>query len=491
MGKLRVTPLNTVPKHRAFVYQEEAVLAIRDLEYAAVFHEQGLGKTKIAIDVLLYWLSESVVDTALVVTKKGLLANWQREFAQHTSLHPRLFSQSRKENFHVFNSPSRVMLCNFEVVVSEFERFKLFLRSRDVGIIIDESAKIKNPQARVTQCLLELGPLFKRRIIMTGTPIANRPYDIWAQIFFLDQGASLGTDFTEFQNLFDLSSQYRENLEARAAFETALNTLFPRISAFAVRETKSGGLIELPEKVIHSVQTTWEDYQYDLYLQYRNDLRATILRDGVVTEDKAEGVLKRLLRLVQVTSNPMLVDQNYSAEPGKLPYLTDLIDQIRDNDEKCIVWTSFNENADWLARQLRPHGTCKIHGKMSTEQRNRSVERFLGDKATRILVATPGAAKEGLTLTVANHVIFYDRSFSLDDYLQAQDRIHRITQQRVCHVYNLVMKESVDEWVDVLLHAKQMAASLGQGDVELQEYQSKAGYDFADILKEGTWNYGD
>jgi SNF2 family DNA or RNA helicase len=187
---------------------------------------------------------------------------------------------------------------------------------------------------------------------------------------------------------------------------------------------------------------------------------------------------------VQVASNPILVDQNYSAEPGKLPYLTSLIDQIHDNGEKCIVWTSFNKNAEWLARQLKAHGTCQIHGKMSMEQRNKSVERFLGDDATRILVATPGAAKEGLTLTVANHVIFYDRSFGLDDYLQAQDRIHRITQQKVCHVHNLIMQDSVDEWVDVLLHAKHMAAGLGQGDIKLEEYQSKSEYEFADILKE-------
>lgn len=165
----------------------------------------------------------------------------------------------------------------------------------------------------------------------------------------------------------------------------------------------------------------------------------------------------------------MLVSQDYSSEPGIVPYLTSLIGHIRDKGEKCTVWTSFNENAEWLARQLKLHGTCQIHGKMSMEQRNKSVEHLLGDDATRILVATPGAAKEGLTLTVTNHVISYDRSFSLDDYLQAQDRVHRITQQKVCHVHNLIMQDSVDEWVDVLLHAKHMAAGLGQGDIELGE----------------------
>lgn len=59
----------------AFKYQKEAVDAIKDLEYGAIFHEQGLGKTKIAIDILLYWLNNSV-DTVIIVTKKTLVLNW-------------------------------------------------------------------------------------------------------------------------------------------------------------------------------------------------------------------------------------------------------------------------------------------------------------------------------------------------------------------------------------------------------------------------------
>jgi len=76
-------------------------------------------------------------------------------------------------------------------------------------------------------------------------------------------------------------------------------------------------------------------------------------------------------------------------------------------------------------------------------------------------VATPGAAKEGLTLTVANHAVFFDRSFSLDDYLQAQDRIHRISQTQTCFVWNLIGSDTIDEWVDSLLTAKRLAAQTG------------------------------
>lgn len=67
-------------KHEAFPYQHEAFEEIKDKEYAAIFHEQGLGKTKIAIDLLLYWLEKRDIDTVLVVTKKTLVRNWVEEF---------------------------------------------------------------------------------------------------------------------------------------------------------------------------------------------------------------------------------------------------------------------------------------------------------------------------------------------------------------------------------------------------------------------------
>lgn len=121
---------------------------------------------------------------------------------------------------------------------------------------------------------------------------------------------------------------------------------------------------------------------------------------------------------------------------------------------------------------------------MNYDDRNGSISTFLDNPGTKILIATPGAAKEGLTMTVANHVIFYDRGFSLDDYLQAQDRIHRISQEKICYVHNLILKNSIDEWVDVLIHAKTNAAKLGIGDIGVGEYRAIIDYSFNDIVAE-------
>lgn len=470
-----------IAKYDAFQYQKEAFEAVKDLEYAAIFHEQGLGKTKIAIDLLLYWLAETSVDTVLVVTKKQLVQNWSREFKNHTAIKPAVLDTNKQSNFYVFTGPARVVVTNFEVLVSEFDQVKLFLQTRNVAIIIDESAKLKNPDAKLTKTFFELSTLFKKRVIMTGTPVANRPYDIWAQIFFLDQGKSLGTDFKSFKKETDLSNKLSRDEDLQNSFEDMVSGIHAKIKDFSVRETKNSGIIELPDKVYIKETVNFAAEQKALYDRVREELKIEIVKDGQLVEDDSSAIVKRLLRLVQVTSNPRLVDDSFSGESAKEAVLDRLIHEILANGEKCIVWSSFIENINYFCQKYVELGSVKIHGGMNMTDRNRSVERFYTDDY-RVLFATPASAKEGLTLTMANHVIFYDRGFSLDDYLQAQDRIHRISQKKTCYIHNIIVNESIDEWVDVLLKSKQNAAFLAQGDISLNKYKEVADYSFGDLI---------
>lgn len=233
-----------------------------------------------------------------------------------------------------------------------------------------------------------------------------------------------------------------------------------------------------------------EPKQSEIYAAYREEARAEVLRDGIVVVDDADAILKRLLRLVQVASNPHLVDEAYDQNPGKVGELTRLVEEAVDDASKIIVWTSFVDNVDWLCELLAKFGAVKVHGQLEMDARNRAIEEFKNNSSARILVATPGAAKEGLTLTVANHAIFYDRSFSLDDYLQAQDRIHRISQEMPCYIWTLISENTVDEWVDALLSAKRLAAQLLQADNSETEFETKVSYEFgrtiARILSQET-----
>ena len=298
----------------------------------------------------------------------------------------------------------------------------------------------------------------------------------------MDFGESLGKNFNEFKATTDLSNKLASSEEKQEAFEDSVSSIYDRISKFSVRETKDSGIIELPDKVYVQERMDFESDQEIFYDRICEELIIEIERDGEIIIDDSSATVKRLLRLVQATSNPRLIDESYEGSSVKEEYLDELIQKIMADGEKCIVWSSFIDNIDYLCKKYSDLGSVKIHGKMNMADRNRSVERFRKDEY-KILFATPASAKEGLTLTMANHVIFYDRGFSLDDYLQAQDRIHRISQKKTCYVHNLIVNGSVDEWVDALLNAKQNAASLAQGDMPLNKYQETADYSYGDIIK--------
>jgi SNF2 family DNA or RNA helicase len=349
---------------------------------------------------------------------------------------------------------------------------------------LDEAQKIKNPYTDVAKALHKLAPLFVRRVIMTGTPVANRPFDIWSQIYFLDQGAALGPNFDDFKADLDLTNDMWRDEDKRRSFEVALGGVFDRIRSFTVRETKATAGIELPEKRIENVAVVLAPRQRELYDEVCRNLSAEVVIGGELIEDDSEAVLKRLLRLVQVASNPGLVDESYDEVPAKAVALDELLNRAVADGSKAIVWTSFIANAEWLTRHLGRFNPVTVHGRLDIGVRNGAIATFKNDPDCKVLVATPGSAKEGLTLTVANHAVFYDRGFSLDDYLQAQDRIHRISQERTCYVWNLIAEETVDEWVDALLGAKRLAAQFVQADVDAAEYARVANYDFGRIVHE-------
>ena len=474
-------PPSLATKHEAYPYQVDAVLALRDLPYAAVFHEQGLGKTKIAIDMLLFWLEDDVVDTVFVVTKKILVQNWVDELTAHCHVTPRILAGNASRNGLALSSPGLIYVMNYEVVMTNFALVRDFLATCRVGAILDESQKIKNPHTRLAQCFHALADDFERRLIVTGTPAANRPFDIWSQVKFLDQGVALGRSFDEFRAAYDLP---REPGPAEVQrYGERLGSTMQRLRGFSARETKDTAGIDLPAKTIRTHFVEMAPVQRSMYCAYRDRLALELRTSGARLEDDAGAVLKRLLRLVQCASNPRLLDPSYAECPGKFPKLEEILQEVNEQQTKAVLWTQFVDNVEWLAARLHQFRPERLHGRLTAEERYRAVSRFKRHDDVRLLVATPGVAKEGLTLTVATHAIFFDRGFGLDDYLQAQDRIHRISQTEPCFVHNLMAKGTIDEWTDALLHAKHRAAQLTQGDVDQEDFQDLFGAEAAQILE--------
>lgn len=471
-------------KKNAFPFQQDAFDIIKNQKYFAVFHEQGLGKTKIAIDLSYFWLENEIVDSVLIVTKKSLINNWIDELEFHGNMPPIVFDSNKAKNFHKFSFPGYLYLTNYELIRDNKESFMRFIKHRKVGIILDESTQIKNPSSKTSKSLHYISSECIRRIIMTGTPISNRPYDMWSQIFFLDLGERLGESFEDFKENYDLNNDLNNNPGGQIIFKNNLSLLNQKLSDCSLRETKKTAGLKLPGKSFIAKEIAMDNKQQILYKKIQQELSAIVLKNGKFIEENVESVLKRLIRLVQISSNPALVDQSYSNVPPKLKATEEIVQNAVEQGSKVIIWTNFVENVDLITNYFKEYGAVGISGNVDNNLRNTYLSDFRNNESIKLLIATPGVAREGLTLVEANHAIFFDRNFSLENYLQAQDRIYRISQKKECFIYKLLAINSIDYWVDSLLEAKEISARYAQGDITKEDYEAGMSFDFFEILKE-------
>ena len=341
-----------------------------------------------------------------------------------------------------------------------------------MAIVLDESHKIKNPDAKTTKAVLALRNLAKKRIIITGTPIANKPLDLWAQFYFLDKGELLGDDYKKFEKKYSVNLKDINLPEQKDQF----NNLREIILSNSIRRLKKD-VLELPEKIYIDKYVEIKGQQKKTYVQLKKELYIEITNmDGEKIIDESNELLKKLLRLAQIASNPFLIDKAYNETPAKFPLLDALVENILEEKEKVIVWSCFVENIRILYRRYKKLGSLMLYGDIPIEKRNEIVKQFRRNDELAILIANPAAAREGLTLTAANNAIYLDRNFNLVDYLQSQDRIHRISQTKECRIYKLIAKNTIDEYVDEIIYKKHKLAEYIQGDIdniESKQYLTK------------------
>ena len=450
-------------------YQVDAIKFILEHENIPLFDEQGLGKSKIIIDALCHELKQKRIDGAIIICNKTLAFNWENEISKHSTLTSTTILGGPGHRTTGMFTNAEFYIINYEAVISELDRLRDLMRWKKFAIVLDESQKIKNPFSKVTQAVLQLRNYAKKRIIATGTPIANHPEDLWSQFFFLDNGVLLGTDFSKFENRYKLNPR-----DDPADSAHRFKELQELIGTMALRRQKSD-VLKLPEKVFETQKITLEPQQREMYNQLKKKLYIEIVNEhNARVRDESKAIFKKLLRLVQITSNPRLFDFSYKETPAKFKKLDLLIKKIVKKKEKVIVWTSFVDNIRILRKRYEKYGTLVIYGEQTMSERKKAVESFQEDSHYRVLIANPSAAKAGLTLIAANNAIYLDRSFKLDDYLQSQDRIHRFGQTKNCRIVILEAKDSVDEYIDHILDVKHDVARFIQKDSVSLARRSKA-----------------
>lgn len=436
-------------------HQVEGTDFLRANEYAALFDEQGLGKSKQVIDAISAEIAAGALAGALIICPNGLKSNWASEVERFSALPFARFGAGAKARRTAFRSlKAAFYIINYEAVDGELASLRALLRFKPMALILDESHRIKTPDAKVTKAILELRNEAARRYLLSGTPVANKPDDLWSQMFFLDGGERLGESPEAFKARYGDARGYRNADDLRE-----------RLSDVSLRRLKEG-TIDLPEKTERRVSVALTLQQRKMYDEMRNELALWVVSlTGDQVLKQADAILARLVRLAQLSSNPRLLDASYKEAPGKLLALdAELAAHLATAGRKAIVWTSFVPHIDGLKERYAQHRPVAIYGEMTTEERDQAVNAFREDDDVRLMIANPAAAREGLTLTEANLAIYLDRTFNLVDYLQSQDRIHRISQTEACEIVLLIGQETVDEFIDFSLEQKRRLAQFVQSD---------------------------
>src|SRR5262245_58868295 len=230
-------------KELALTHQEEGTQFLRGRERAALFDEQGLGKSKQLIDAIAAEIESGSIAGALIVCPNGLKSNWGREIERFSTLQYAVFGAGRAARRMAFRSlRASFYVINYEAVAGELPALRALLRFKRMALVLDESHRIKSPEARVTRAVHQLRREAARRYLLTGTPVANKPEDLWSQIFFLDDGEALGTTFDEF----------RERYQTPDGGYQAVDDLKSRLTNLSLRRLKRDAL-NLPAKVYRRV----------------------------------------------------------------------------------------------------------------------------------------------------------------------------------------------------------------------------------------------
>ena len=379
--------------------------------------------------------------------------------------------QARAEQWLSYAKTNKYVVANYELLIHDFEHIKKFKWST---VVCDESTRISNPESKTSQNLTKLGSV--KRIAMTGTPISNSPIDIFGIFNFLVPGY-LGT-FYQFKEKYCITDDRFNNVIGYKNMEE----LSTKVNRFMLRRKKQEVFKELPATLHQDVIFPLSPSERKLYDSVKQQLIKEIKELSLLDTKNLNIIPVKMLRLKQCTNHPALVNALEVTETSKLDALKALLEPIIASGEKAIIFTQFAECLHILNRELEKHKTFCIYGEVKPIKRMIITKEFNDFDGPAIMMMTEAGAY-GLNLGSASYIINYDSPWSIEKLTQREGRADRsadVKSRKVkpLTVYNLIAKNSIDEYVIKVLDRKNKVSVDILKDVERM---ADSGLSMADI----------
>lgn len=403
-------------------YQEFGVkwlLNIAKLGFSGILaDDMGLGKT---IQIIAF-LTMQKNKNSLIVVPTSLIYNWIEEFGKFApSLKIKVVYGDTKKRESILKED-----IEYDVILTTYGTLKMdydFYKEKEFDhFIIDEAQTIKNPKAKITECVKSINS--KVKFALTGTPIENTLIDLWSIFDFLMPG------YLKTKEEFDERFKSNENL----------NDLKDLISPFILRREKQNVLEELPEKQEKKIVINMTKEQKFIYNSYIKTIKEAI-------KNNKGSLFSHLTKLRLLCLDPSLVIGDYSGTSSKIDILMDIVQNNIKTNRKILIFSQFTKALDLIKGYLEnlDINYSYIDGKTSSKDRLKKVKEFNEGESSNVFLISLKAGGTGLNLTSANMVIHFDPWWNPSVENQATDRAYRIGQERSVEVLKLICKGTIEE----------------------------------------------
>lgn len=293
-------------------------------------------------------------------------------------------------------------------------------------------------------------------IPMTGTPLRNKPFDAWAPLHLIGKE---NASYSQFKAYYSVYGQFNDVVEYKN-----LENLQMQLQDCSLRRVKEEVLKFMPPKIFQNVYVTMNERQQMIYDEAYSWALANI---DLISD--SPNPLAQLIRLRQATGYTGILSSTIH-ESAKLDRIEEDVEEIIENNEKCLIFSNWTDITDELYNRLSVKHKClRITGK-DVKDGNEVEEikyKFQNDPEYKILIGTTGKMGTGHTLTAASWVLFADEPWTMADKDQAVDRTHRPGQNNTVNIRTYITKDTIDEQVNKIVENKgEMAKFIVDGQVK-------------------------